>query len=260
MHRNLVKLEKLECIRGFVSDKGGKLISTEYNGAFDKLNIQCGSCGNEWQMSWVNLYNGGQWCPECGRNKSDKKRRLTYEFVNGEITANGGKLLSAEYERNSKKLDIICADGHLFSMCYANISNGQWCQICSVRKNQKRIKEIVTDLLIEHEVLEEFDDFAWLYNRKTKGTQSFDIYVPDIKLAIEYDGEQHYKPVCFGGISLELAKENLKSQRARDRLKNNKVAQHPEDVRYFIRFKYDEPISREYVLEWFKKLGIIKEV
>jgi hypothetical protein len=43
-----------------------------------------------------------------------------------------------------------------------------------------------------------------------------DIYYPDIKLGIEYNGAQHYRPVCFGGISKELAKENFRRQIIRD--------------------------------------------
>ena len=35
---------------------------------------------------------------------------------------------------------------------------------------------------------------------------------------MEYDGQQHFKPVCFGGISLQRAKENLKRQKVIDAL------------------------------------------
>jgi very-short-patch-repair endonuclease len=38
---------------------------------------------------------------------------------------------------------------------------------------------------------------------------------------IEPDGEQHFKPKTFGGISLERAEENLKQTQECDKIKNN---------------------------------------
>ena len=43
---------------------------------------------------------------------------------------------------------------------------------------------------------------------------------------IEYDGKQHYMPICFGGISIEQAKENLISCQKRDKIKNDFCKEH----------------------------------
>lgn len=56
-----------------------------------------------------------------------------------------------------------------------------------------------------------------------------DFYIPDIKLAIEYNGEQHYKPIKFGStMSDEDAKLKFKNQQFRDNkvreiCKNNNI-------------------------------------
>lgn len=48
------------------------------------------------------------------------------------------------------------------------------------------------------------------------GRQHFDIYMPDVNIAIEYQGEQHNKPIDrFGGV------ENYKNQLIRDKKKQN---------------------------------------
>ncbi|QYC52027.1 hypothetical protein RP15_gp189 [Staphylococcus phage vB_Sau-RP15] len=39
-------------------------------------------------------------------------------------------------------------------------------------------------------------------------------------ILIEYQGEQHFKPKTFGGISKELAKERFKKQQVNDKIKN----------------------------------------
>lgn len=38
---------------------------------------------------------------------------------------------------------------------------------------------------------------------------------------IEYDGEQHFKPINFGGISNEKAYENYNINKKHDEIKNN---------------------------------------
>ena len=37
---------------------------------------------------------------------------------------------------------------------------------------------------------------------------------------IEVDGEQHFRPVCFGGITKERAELNFKKSQERDRIKD----------------------------------------
>lgn len=49
----------------------------------------------------------------------------------------------------------------------------------------------------------EFPDLEILYEYSPDwlGKQRFDIYIPKYNIAIEYNGEQHYKPIArFGGV------------------------------------------------------------
>ncbi len=72
------------------------------------------------------------------------------------------------------------------------------------------------------------------------GKEKFDWVILDLQLVIECHGEQHYTPICFGGISLDEAKLNFKKQQVRDRLK--KEAALSVGWSYMV-FKYDEPIT-----------------
>lgn len=49
----------------------------------------------------------------------------------------------------------------------------------------------------------------------------FDFYIPDKNICIEFQGKQHYQNVQFGGISEELANENLIENQKRDLIKFN---------------------------------------
>ena len=61
---------------------------------------------------------------------------------------------------------------------------------------------------------------------------------------VEYDGEQHYRPVRFGGISLKQAQKGFINQQKKDKLdtlfcKENNIILH--------RIKYDEDKEKEII-------------
>lgn len=68
------------------------------------------------------------------------------------------------------------------------------------------------------------------------GMQSIDIYVPELELAIEYQGQQHYEPIAlFGG------QEGFDLTRARDEKKRILLQRH--GIR-LLEWRYDVPITR----------------
>lgn len=71
---------------------------------------------------------------------------------------------------------------------------------------------------------------------KYKNVLRFDFYIPSYNTAIEFDGEGHYMPICFGGISLEQAEDNFELYRLRDEIKNNYCQEHNINL---IRIGYD---------------------
>lgn len=64
--------------------------------------------------------------------------------------------------------------------------------------------------------------FPWL------GRQSLDMYIPSKKVAIEYQGEQHFKPVSMFGGS-----ESYKKQRALDKKKKKLCRKNGVKLFYF---------------------------
>lgn len=71
------------------------------------------------------------------------------------------------------------------------------------------------------------------------GRQRLDIYVPELRLAVEYQGQQHYEPVgVFGG------NEALSRTKERDRRKRALCAANGVTVIYF---RHDEPLTETVV-------------
>ena len=80
------------------------------------------------------------------------------------------------------------------------------------------------------------------------GLQSVDIFVPEERLAIEYQGQQHYEAVdLFGG------EEGLIATQARDKRKRELLRLH--DVR-LLEWPYDAPIHTEELRGRLNALGI----
>lgn len=87
--------------------------------------------------------------------------------------------------------------------------------------NETQLFRLVESLFSEHEVIREASP-AWL------GKQRLDIFIPDLALAIEYQGEQHYRPVAlFGG------EEGLKKAKERDKIKLKLCRENGIKVVYF---------------------------
>lgn len=67
--------------------------------------------------------------------------------------------------------------------------------------------------------------------------EKYDWVVISLQVVIEVHGLQHYKPCCFGGITLDKAKENFRGQQERDEAK--KIAAEEAGWTYVI-VKYNE--------------------
>lgn len=80
------------------------------------------------------------------------------------------------------------------------------------------------------------------------GMQSIDIHVPELALAIEYQGQQHYEPIAlFGG------QEGLDLTQARDAKKRTLLAR--QGVR-LLEWRYDVPITRTQLVTQLATLSI----
>lgn len=244
----------IEDVRKIIELKDGQLISDKYEGLNKKIKVKCNKCGVIWEPSFESLLKN-HWCSGCSKNK-----KFDLDTVKYIINKNGGLLISKNYKNSTSKIIIKCLKCNtIWFPTFGSIQSGSWCPECSIFKSQKKVKDIIKEIFPDKEVCFNYKGFDWLYNEKTKGKQELDIFVPELKLAIEYDGQQHFRPVCFGGISLEMAKQKLKIQKYRDKVKNKKIAKNMNDIRYFLRFGYNEPITKEYIEFWLKEFGILKE-
>ena len=201
-------LEKAKKIHGDRYDYS----KVEYINSSTKICIICKEHGEFWQTP--NEHLSGHGCPKCsGRNKS------TYDFIKQakEVHCDKYDYSKSEYVNSKTKICIICKKHGEFWQDPSNHLNGMGCPKCKESKLEKQTRNVLEDNKIVYEYQKKFE---WL------GKQSLDFYLPSHNIAIECQGEQHYKPVDFAGKGNEWAKKIFEKNKIRDKIKLDKVLKH----------------------------------
>lgn len=244
------KKKTIQYVRRVIESKGGVCISKKYNNSTSKLDIVC-MYGHIFSASYSNI-SAGKWCRKCAKNKY----KNTISDCKKLAAKTGGKCLSNKYINNIEKLNWVCSNGHLWSAAYKNIISGHWCPICNKfgGVTQNKIATIVK-LFTKYNVYQNFRGFSWLVNPGTGKRLELDIWVPELGLAIEYDGEQHFRPVSFGGMTKQEAIMAFKNTVILDTIKNKKIADNRDIIKSFVRISYVDRkiINKDYVLNIIKQ-------
>jgi len=82
------------------------------------------------------------------------------------------------------------------------------------RGSASKLHKLVGEVLRNHKSLKNFRSLQEYPIPHT--LYHVDWYLVDFNLAIELHGEQHYMPVCFGGITKEEAQKRFIEQQQRD--------------------------------------------
>lgn len=119
---------------------------------------------------------------------------------------------NSSYNGSKNLVEIQCKKHGCFQQSAGVHMAGHGCPSCSQSKGEKEISKILKELNINFIEQKTFDSCL---NNKTGRLLKFDFYVPSKNLLIEYDGEQHYRPVeFFGGTKEFINRQSL------DKIKN----------------------------------------
>lgn len=133
------------------------------------------------------------------------KRQLYFDETIKIVNDRGGKMLSTidDYITSRNKLKIQCCNNHIFSAS-SNDVNKSWCPKCKVNKG-----ELICKNFIEYALNAKFEKIRpdWLITDKNSRLE-LDMYNDEYKIAIEYNGIQHYKYFHF----FHRTKENFIKQ------------------------------------------------
>jgi len=254
-----VKVAKLsiEICQEYAESKKGKCLSIEYINSKTKLEWECEE-KHTWFATPSNIFFS-TWCPQCCSNF-----KKTIEECKDYAESKGGECLSVEYINSKTKLLWKCGCGYIWEATPGHVLTGTWCPLCAKPgdKIRGRVLSILKSIFMPPECKIEINKkgFKWLIG-PNNGEMELDFYIYNkaFTLGIEYDGEQHFKPVQFGGISMKRARENFKAQKKRDRKKNKLLREHKDNIMYFVRFNCKEKITKEFVADKLIKFGVPRE-
>ena len=192
------KLDSSELIRRFRKKHGDKY---NYSKVLHKhidtpVTIICEIHGPFFQTPHIHLQGKG--CQECGRSNARDKSLSTTEHIIEVFKEAHGDLYDyslVEYSGNMIPVKIICQVHGVFEQLPNIHRQGKGCKQCSLSKGEMRIARVLEERSIEFEV--EYP----VYNKKTSRHLRFDFFLPQVPCFIEFQGEQHYRPVNFGGMS-----------------------------------------------------------
>lgn len=137
---------------------------------------------------------------EKSKNKMIRREKYFAEFVKY-VTENGGICLGTinDYKGARIPIKIKCNVGHEFKLSLNNSQKKRWCPKCKIN-----IGEIIALNACNYLFGKKFEKVRpqWLKNDENNNLE-LDIYNEELKLAVEYNGIQHYKYIPYFHRSIE---------------------------------------------------------
>ncbi len=171
------------------------------------IHINKGEQASSWTLFKIRA-NGCAYCTGRYKTTDDFKEEISYINPNIEII---GEYSGSEYPVKCRCK--IC--NHIWSPIGRSLKNGQGCPSCSISKGELKVKEFLDTYKIDYIQQKTFDDCI------DKEKLKFDFYLSRNKIAIEYDGQQHFMPVDFANKGHEWATNLFQNNLRKDNIKNN---------------------------------------
>lgn len=187
----------------------------EYVDAHTNILCKCLIDGHKWAPT-PNTLLTGQGCPVCAKAAAHDRQVKSNEQFLQELAEINPTLKPLEPYYNDHTKILVHCETHNYTWLVAPnkiLHRRTGCPKCSLYSNEAKIVDILEGFGYIVEPQKRFDDCC------DKLPLLFDIYVEELNLLIEYDGEGHYIPIPRGGISKEKAEENLRIVQKHDAIK-----------------------------------------
>ena len=197
-------------------EKGLDLPIEDYVNNITKIKHKCKKCGNIYMKKPSN-HLSGQGCPKCAIDNSANIKRKSQERYIKECKDKGYDLPIEEYVNAHTKINHKCEKcGNIYEQTPDDHLHGKGCPKCNESHGEKYIRNYLDKNHIEYIPQKKFHDL------KDKTYLSYDFYLPNQNVLIEYQGEQHFESVSFNGKDYtDLKKQQYHDNLKREYAKNN---------------------------------------
>lgn len=218
--------------KSIVESYGKVHVIGEFKNSATKIRVKCNICGNEYNANPY-LISHGCGCKKCADKQHGISLRKTHEqFIDDVAKVNPYVRILGIYNGAEQHVDCECTIcGHQWSPIASSLQNGYGCPECNMSHGEKMIASFFISHSIEYRNWETFNGLLGVNG----GSLSYDFYVPQYNLLIEYQGGQHYFPVeYFGG------KKKFEKQKEHDKRKKEYALSHGYN---YLEIKYDEDVE-----------------
>jgi len=189
---------------------------TNYISNHKKVIITCPTHGNFEQSPANHTHKTNpQGCPKCsGRYPLNSDEFILRANEKHDFYYDYSKVV---YESMTSKVIIICPFHGEFEQQSSVHLNGSGCQKCRLSKGEQKIQKALKDLNVQFEQQYSFQDCRFVKPLPF----DFLIRIGENQLLIEFNGEQHYSPVKFGGLADNTADDKFAQVKKRDEIKKD---------------------------------------
>lgn len=169
------------------------------------------------QKTW-SAFQQAPHCSLCiNKDKDEERKKKHYQEFVSRCEAKGYIPLSSleDYKNVVTPMRYICPKHGEQTINLSHLREGKGCPICNESKGELRIRVWLENNQIGYTPQKKFQD---LYNKSYNSKLSYDFYIPEHNLLIEYQGAYHDGLVHENNPKLQT-KEDLKNQQKRDNLK-----------------------------------------
>ena len=212
----------------FFQEKGLILLADKYYDANTPMPYQCKKHldkGIQYRTLSAIINTDTPGCRYCGYERS-KEKQLDMELINEVkqcFAEHGLNLLENTYKGAKEKYLCSCLDNPdhgTFFIQYDNVKFlHQGCPICSESRGERKIRMYLIARNIPYEQYKTFDDLRGKRNHPL----SFDFFLPDYNLLIEFQGKQHKEAIDYFGGQKQFDDQVLRDQKKEKYAKDNNL-------------------------------------
>ena len=163
----------------------------------------------------------GKGCIYCGFEKLSKINKIPEDIFVNQLKASYPDIeLESGYNGKTDYANFHCKTCNARWTDIAYYVENRGCPICNGYSTEAEVGKCLQQYGINYTSQKSFIDC------RDQRTLPFDFYLPDYNILIEYDGEQHFRPVNFGGINDEEALANLNTVQYHDKIKTDYCYEH----------------------------------
>lgn len=199
-------------------------ILSKYKANKEKVMCQCKIDNHIWFATPDNLLHE-YGCPCCGnKSTSEKRMKPEYKFIEEMNIQHPDIDVLGKYCGRTQKILFHCKICHhkWYTTPSCLLTKHSGCPKCSCSKGEKIISDYLNINNIKNIQYKTFDGLIGVGN----GNLSYDFYLPDYNLLIEYQGMQHEKPVDFSGKGKDFAIKCFNKQQEHDKRKRKYAQDH----------------------------------